>query len=125
MLLRVGQTTCCVRLHNLLHVVACWSNYVLRSFAQSVACCCVLVKLRVAFVCTICCMLLRVGQTLEPTTPNISSFVPLSPKRSETILDPFVQLFQHCWHHAHYIHLIPKWPLIYAHTNWPLLPRSR
>ena len=23
------------------------------------------------------------------------------------------------------IHLIPKWPLIYAHTNWPLLPRSR
>ena len=22
------------------------------------------------------------------------------------------------------IHLIPKWPLIYAHTNWPLLPRS-
>ena len=23
------------------------------------------------------------------------------------------------------IHLIPKWPLIYADTNWPLLPRSR
>ena len=22
------------------------------------------------------------------------------------------------------IHLIPKWPLIYVHTNWPLLPRS-
>ena len=24
-----------------------------------------------------------------------------------------------------HIHLIPKWPLIYADTNWPLLPRSR
>ena len=23
------------------------------------------------------------------------------------------------------IHLIPKWPLIYADTNWPLLPHSR
>ena len=23
------------------------------------------------------------------------------------------------------LHLIPKWPLIYADTNWPLLPRSR
>ena len=23
------------------------------------------------------------------------------------------------------IHLIPKWPEIYADTNWPLLPRSR
>ena len=23
------------------------------------------------------------------------------------------------------INLIPKWPLIYVDTNWPLLPRSR
>ena len=30
-------------------------------------------------------------------------------------------LLPSCWG----MHLIPKWPLIYAHTNWPLLPRSR
>ena len=59
--------------------------------------------------CTPCCMLLDVvacccakfetGQTPQPTTPNIS-FVLWSPKRSETMLDPFAQLFQHCWGHA-------------------------
>ena len=65
--------------------------------------------LHVASVCTPCCMLLDVvacccakfetGQTFQPTTPNIS-FVPWSPKRSATMLDPFAQLFQHCWGHA-------------------------
>ena len=55
-------------------------------------------------VCTPCCMLIDVvtcrcamfetGQTFQPTTPNIS-FVPWSPKRSATMLDPFAQLFQH------------------------------
>ena len=65
--------------------------------------------LHVASVCTPCCMLLDVvacccakfetGQTFQPTTPNIS-FVPWSPKRSKTMLDPFAQLFQHCWGHA-------------------------
>ena len=65
--------------------------------------------LHVASVCTPCCMLLDVvvcccakfetGQTCQPTTPNIS-FVPWSPKRSATMLDPFAQLFQHCWGHA-------------------------
>ena len=65
--------------------------------------------LHVASVCTRCCMLLDVvacycakfetGQTFQPTTPNIS-FVPWSPKRSATMLDPFAQLFQHCWGHA-------------------------
>ena len=65
--------------------------------------------LYVASVCTPCWMLLDVvacccakfetGQTFQPTTPNIS-FVPWSPKRSETMLDPFAQLFQHCWGHA-------------------------
>ena len=65
--------------------------------------------LHVAFVCTPCCMLLDVvacccakfetGQTFQPTTPNIS-FVPWSPRRSATMLDPFAQLFQHCWGHA-------------------------
>ena len=65
--------------------------------------------LHVASVCTPCCMLLDVvgsccakletGQTFQPTTPNIS-FVPWSLKRSATMLDPFGQLFQHCWGHA-------------------------
>ena len=54
--------------------------------------------LHVASVCTPCCMLLRVvgsccskfetGQSFEQATPNIS-FVPWSPKRSATMLDPF------------------------------------
>ena len=65
--------------------------------------------LHVASVCTPCCMLLdavgsccaklETGQTFQPTTLKIS-FVPWSPKRSATMLDPFGQLFQHCWGHA-------------------------
>ena len=61
--------------------------------------------LHVASFCTPCWMLLDVvacccakfetGQSFQPTTPNIS-FVPWSPKRSATMLDPFAQLFQHC-----------------------------
>ena len=57
-----------------------------------------------------CCMLLDVvacwfskfetGQTFQPTTLNIS-FVPWSPKRSAIMLNPFAQLFQHCWGHVH------------------------
>ena len=54
-----------------------------------------------------CWMLLRVvAQSLKsvklfsqqlPTLP----FIPWSPKRSATMLDPFTQLFQHCWGHTH------------------------
>ena len=58
--------------------------------------------LHAASVCTPFCMLLRkveTSQTFQPTTPNIS-FVPWSPKRSAIMLDPFAQLFQHCWGHA-------------------------
>ena len=69
----------------------CWSTtpnivgcYMLRPFAHPVAC---------------CCAKFETGQTFQPTTPNIS-FVPWSPKHSATMLDPFVQLFQHCWGHA-------------------------
>ena len=49
------------------------------------------------------------GQTFEPTTPNIS-FVPRSPKRSATMLDPFAQLkfFQHCWGHARALFMVSK-----------------
>ena len=59
----------------------CWpttpSNFVcytLRPFAHPVAC---------------CCAKFETGQTFEPTTPNIC-FVPWSPKRSATMLDPSV-----------------------------------
>ena len=73
--------------------------------------------LHVASVCTPCCMLLdavacccakfETGQTFQPTTPNIS-FVPWSPKRSATMLDPFAQLFQHCWGHACSLRMVYK-----------------
>ena len=73
--------------------------------------------LHVASVCTPCCMLLDVaaccctkfetGQTFQPTTPNIS-FVPWSPKRSATMLNPFAQLFQHRWGHACSLRLVYK-----------------
>ena len=77
----------------------CWpttSNiggcYMLRPFAHPVAC---------------CCAKFETGQTLQPTTPNIS-FVPWSPKRSATMLDPFAQLFQHCWGHARSLRMVYK-----------------
>ena len=73
--------------------------------------------LHVASVFTPCCMLLDVvacccarfetGQTFQPTTPDIS-FVPWSPKRSATMLDPFAQLFQHCWGHARSLRMVYK-----------------
>ena len=71
------DVTCFVRLHTLLHVVAC------------------------------CCAKFETGQTYQPTTPNIS-FVPRSPKRSATMLDPFAQLFQHCWGHARSLRMVYK-----------------
>ena len=52
-------------------IVGC---YILRPFAQPVACCCVLLGV--------------VAQSLEPITPNIS-VVSWSPKRSTTMLEPF------------------------------------
>ena len=73
--------------------------------------------LHVPSVCPPCCMLLDVvacccgkfetSQTFQPTTPN-SSFVPWSPKRSATMLDPFAQLFQHCWGHARSLCMVYK-----------------
>ena len=56
--------------------------------------------LHVASVCTPCrIVVVETTQTFQPTTPNIS-FVSWSPKRGATMLDPFAQLFQHCWGHA-------------------------
>ena len=76
--------------------------------------------IHVASVCTPCCMLLRVRKVsnrsnFEPTSPNIS-FVLWSSKRNATILDPFAQLFQHCWSHALALHIVSK---VIGHT----LPR--
>ena len=77
----------------------------------------------VASVCTPCCMLdvvacccakFETGQTFQPTTPNIS-FVPWSPKPSATMLDPFAQLFQHCWGHAHYAWFTKTYGLYPSH----------
>ena len=68
------------------YIVGC---YMLRPFAHSVSCCDVVVC---------CCAKFETGQTFQPTTPNIS-FVPWSPKRSATMLNPFAQLFQHRWGH--------------------------
>ena len=73
--------------------------------------------LHVASVCTTCCMLLddivcccakfETGQIFQLTSPNIS-FVPWSPKRSATMLDPFAQFFQHCWGHARSFRIVYK-----------------
>ena len=63
-----------------------------------------------------CCANLETGLTFESTTPNIS-FVPWSPKRSLTMLDPFAQLFKHCWSHAHALHTVYKvlWVVSFSH----------
>ena len=54
-----------------------------------------------------CCSKFETGQTFQPTTPNIS-FVPWTPKRSATMMDPFGQLFQHCWGHARSFRVVYK-----------------
>ena len=65
--------------------------------------------LYVAFVCTPCCILMRVvgkfetGQTSEPTTPN-TSFVFKKLKRST--MHPFAQFIQHCWDLARALHMV-------------------
>ena len=79
---------CCLTSPNIL------GCYMLRPFVHPVACCCA-------------CAKFETGQTFEPTTPNIS-FVPWSPTLSATTLDPFSQLFQHCWGHARALHMVSK-----------------
>ena len=59
---------------------------------------------------TCCYEMLRkfeTGQTFKPTTPGIS-FVLCSPKRSVTMFDPFVQLFQQFWGHPRALHVVSK-----------------
>ena len=54
-----------------------------------------------------CCVKFETGQTFQPITPNIS-FVPWLPRRSARMLNPFVQLFQHCWGHARSLRMVYK-----------------
>ena len=61
--------------------------------------------LHIAFICiplhvVLCCC-------TKAKTPYIS-FVPWSLKCSATMLDPFAQLSQHCWGHAHAFHVVYK-----------------
>ena len=74
------NVTCCVRLHTLLYVLGC------------------------------CCVLWRKvwNRSNFPADNPQHSFVPWSPKRSATTLDPFVQLFQHCWGHARSLRMVYK-----------------
>ena len=71
------------------NIVKC---YMLRPFAHPVAC---------------CCAKFETSQTFHPKTPTIS-FVQWSPKRSATMLDPFTQLFQHCWGRARSLRMVYK-----------------
>ena len=50
---------------------------------------------------------MRTDATLWLTTPNIS-FVLWSRKRSATMLDPFAQLFQHCWGRTRSLRMVYK-----------------
>ena len=68
-----------------------------------------------------CCAKFATGPTFQPTTPNIS-FVPWSPKRSATMLDPFPQLFQHCWGHARSLRMATETYGLYSFHNAPQVP---
>ena len=94
-LLSPVQTDATLLTNNSLH---CWMS---RVFSVCTPCC----KLLDVVAC--CCAKFEAGQTFQPTTPNIS-FVPWSPKRSATMLDPFAQLFQHCWGHTPSLRMVYK-----------------
>ena len=77
---------CCVHLHILLHVATCCWEFN-------------------------CCAKFETSETFGPTILN-SSFVPWSPTCGATKLDPFAQLFQHCWDYARSLHMVSKVLLI-------------
>ena len=98
----------------ILSCVQCWPTtpnivgcYMLRPFTHPVVGCCF--------------TKFETGQTLQATTPNIS-FVPWSPKRSATMLDPFAQLFQHCWGHACSLLMIYKDLWVATFPRWTAGP---
>ena len=68
-----------------------------------------------------CCAKFETGQTFQPTTPNIS-FVPWSPKRTAAMLDPFAQLFQHCWGHARSLRMVYKDLWVVSFPRWTAGP---
>ena len=67
--------------------------YMLRPFAHPFARCWILLRV--------------VVQSLKPVK-LFSQQLPWSPKRSATMLDPFAQLFQHCWGHARSLRMVYK-----------------
>ena len=67
--------------------------YMLRPFAHPVALCWILLRV--------------VVQSLKPDK-FFSQQLPWSPKHSATMLDPFAQLFQHCWGHARSLRMVYK-----------------
>ena len=67
--------------------------YMLRPFAHPVARCWILLRV--------------VVQSLKPVK-LFSQQLPWSPKHSATMLDPFAQLFQHCWGHARSLRMVYK-----------------
>ena len=72
------------------NIVGC---YMLRPLPHPVAC---------------CWMLLHKVWNRSNFSANHSQHVPWSPKRSATMLDPFAQLFQHCWGHARSLRMVYK-----------------
>ena len=95
---KIGSgVTCCVRSHPLLHVVRCCWQLLRKVWNRS---------------------------NFWANTPNIS-FVPWSRsvKRSATMLDPFAQLFQHCWGHACALHMCtPKSYGLFPSHDAPRVP---
>ena len=67
--------------------------YMLRPFAHPVARCWILLRV--------------VVQSLKPVK-LFRQQLPWSPKHSATMLDPFAQLFQHCWGHALSLRVVYK-----------------
>ena len=70
-----------------------------------VTCCVRLYTLLLVVACY--CVLLRKVWNSSKFWANIS-FVSWSPKRSATMSDPFVQLFQHCWGHERALLMVSK-----------------
>ena len=77
----------------------CWPTtpntvgcYILCPFVHPVSCCWMLLR--------VVAQSLRPVKLVSQQLPTFFFFVPWSPKPTATMLDPFAQLFQHCWGHA-------------------------
>ena len=81
----------------------------LRPFAHRVGCCFVLLR--------------KVWNRSKFWTNNSRpSFVPWSPMRSASMLDPFAQLFQHCGGHACALHMVSNVLWVVSFSRCPVGP---